>query len=246
MLETNTLLFFALVAAGAVVQTVTGFALGLIIIAGVTVLDIAEISFSAAVISIITFVNTVVALRNNRRHIDFDYLKWISLGLVPVLVAGVILLEYLSSKYYNFLQTLLGIVIIGAGIMLMITPAPYKEKSSNTATTLCGVLGGLIAGLYSAGGAPLAYYMYRQPVELNVVRATLLAIFAISTFWRTLVVAAAGHIDGRVLVTAGASIPVVVIVTVVTSRFVHQIPDRFVRRLVFVLLIGVGAFLILR
>ncbi len=246
MLETNTLLFFALVAAGAVVQTVTGFALGLIIIAGVTVLDIAEISFSAAVISIITLVNTVVALRNNRRHIDLGYVKWISLGLVPVLVAGVVLLEYLSAKYYNFLQTLLGIVIIGAGIMLMITPAPYEEKSSNTATTLCGVLGGLIAGLYSAGGAPLAYFMYRQPVDLNVIRATLLAVFAISTFWRTLVVAVAGHVDSRVLVTAGASIPVVVIATVVTGRFVHHIPDRLVRRLVFILLIGVGAFLILR
>jgi uncharacterized protein len=246
MLETNTLLFFALVAMGAVVQTVTGFALGLVIIAGVTAMDIAEISFSAAVISLITFVNTIVALRNNRRHIDVDYVKWISLGLVPFLVAGVVLLDYLSSKYYSFLQTLLGLVIIGAGIMLMITPAPYEEKSSSMATAFCGVLGGLIAGLYSAGGAPLAYYMYRQPVELNVVRSTLLAVFAISTFWRTVVIAVAGHVDTRVLVTAGASIPVVVIVTVVTGRFVHLIPDQFVRRLVFVLLIIVGAFLILR
>ena len=246
MLETNTLVFFALVAAGAVVQTVTGFSLGLIIIAGVTVLNIAEISFSAAVISLITFVNTIVALRNNRRHIDFNYVKRISLGLVPVLVVGVILLDYLSAKYYNFLQILLGIVIIGAGIMLMITPAAYKEKSSNTATTLCGILGGLVAGLYSAGGAPLAYHLYRQPVELNVIRATLLAIFAISTFWRTLVVAVAGHIDSRVLVTAATSIPVVIVVTVVTGRFVHHIPDRIVRRLVFILLIVVGAFLIVR
>lgn len=246
MLEINTLLFFALVATGAVVQTVTGFALGLIIIAGVTVLDIADISFSAAVISIITFTNTIVALRSNHRFIDFNYVKWISLGLVPVLVAGVILLDYLSAKYYDFLQTLLGIVIIGAGIMLMITPAAYKEKSSNTATTVCGVLGGLIAGLYSAGGAPLAYYMYRQPIELNVIRATLLAIFAISTFWRMLVVTVAGHVDSRVLVTAAASIPVVVLVTMVTGRFVHHIPDRIVRRLVFMLLIVVGAFLILR
>ena len=72
MLDTNTLLFFALVAAGAIVQTVTGFALGLIIIAGVTVLGISEISLSAAGISLMTFINTIVALRHNRCHIDVD------------------------------------------------------------------------------------------------------------------------------------------------------------------------------
>ncbi|MBQ73992.1 MAG: hypothetical protein CMQ20_03075 [Gammaproteobacteria bacterium] len=246
MIETNTLLFFALVVFGAVVQTVTGFALGLIIIAGVTVLGIAEISFSAAVISMIALANVLVALRASRHHIDLEYVKWVSVGLVPAMLIGVILLEFLSTQYYDFLQVLLGVVIICAGVMLMITPAAFEKKSPKPVRALCGMLGGVMAGLYSAGGPPLAYFMYRQPIELNAIRATLLATFAISTLWRTLVVAVAGHIDSRVLITAATSIPIVIVATLVTGRFMHHIPDLFVRRLVFVLLIGAGAFLVVR
>ena len=246
MPEINILLFLVLVAGGALVQTITGFAMGLLIIAGVTALDIAEISFSAAVISIISLTNTAVALRHNHRHIDTHYLKWVSIALIPVMVGGFILLNYLSTGYYNMLKVLLGIVIISAGVMLMITPAPYRNQSPKLAICSCGVLGGLIAGLYSAGGAPLAYFMYRQPIELNVVRSTLLAIFAISTLWRTVLAAVAGHLDSSVLIVAGVSIPVVVLVTMLTGRVVHHVPDKLVRRLVFILLIGVGIFLIAR
>ena len=246
MIETNTLLFFALVAFGAVVQTVTGFALGLIIIAGVTVLGIAEISFAAAVISFVALANVLVALRASRHHIDLEYVKWVAIGLVPFMLVGVIFLEFLGTQYYNFLKVLLGVVIICAGVMLMITPAAYEKESPKPIRTLCGMLGGVMAGLYSSGGPPLAYFMYRQPIELNTIRATLLAIFAISTLWRTFVVAVAGHIDSQVLITAATSIPVVIVATLVTGKFMYLIPDRLVRRLVFFLLMGTGVFLVVQ
>ena len=108
------------------------------------------------------------------------------------------------------------------------------------------MLGGVMAGLYSSGGPPLAYFMYRQPIELNTIRATLLAIFAISTLWRTFVVAVAGHIDSQVLITAATSIPIVIVATLVTGKFMHLIPDRLVRRLVFFLLMGTGVFLVVQ
>ncbi len=246
MPEINIILFLVLVAGGALVQTITGFAMGLIIIAGVTALDIAEISFSAAVISFISLANATVALRHNHRHIDFHYLKWVSVGLVPLLAVGFVLLDYFSSRYYELLKVFLGFVIIGAGVMLMMTPAPYKNKSSKLAIGSCGVLGGLIAGFYSAGGAPLAYFMYRQPIELNVIRSTLLAIFAVSTFCRSIIAGIGGHLNAGVLMVAAVSIPLVVVVTVLTGRIVHLVPDKLVRRLVFILLIGVGSFLIAR
>ena len=132
------MLFFALVALGAVVQTTTGFAMGLIIIAGVTAFEIADISFSAAVVSFISLSNTLIALRHNRRDIDFHYLKWISVGLVPVLIGGVVLLEFLSDQYNDALRILLGVVIIGAGVSLMIAPEPYKEGSSRLSIASCG------------------------------------------------------------------------------------------------------------
>lgn len=246
MPEINILLFLTLVAIGAVVQTITGFAMGLIIIAGVTALDVADISFSAAVISFISLANTVVALRQSHRHVDLYYLKWITAGMVPFLIVGFLLLEFLSNQYYSSLKTFLGIVIISGGIMLMITPSPFNEVSSRSSIGFTGVLGGIIAGLYSAGGAPLAYFMYRQPLELIIIRSTLLGVFAVSTICRSMIAGVAGHIDKSVLSTTAIAIPVVVIVTMLTGRVLHLIPDKLVRRVVFILLIGVGSFLIVR
>jgi uncharacterized membrane protein YfcA len=86
--------------------------------------------------------------------------------------------------------------------------------------------------------------MYRQPIELNVIRASLLAIFAISTSFRTVSITVAGQVDQEILVLAALSVPIVVFVTLLTTKFSQVIPDIFLRRLVFVILISLGLFLI--
>ena len=52
-IEITTFLFLAVVVLGALVQTITGFAMGLVTMAGIAVLGIADIAFSAAVVSFI-------------------------------------------------------------------------------------------------------------------------------------------------------------------------------------------------
>ncbi len=244
MSETDTILFLALVAVGAGVQTTTGFAMGLIIMGGVTALGLAEIEFTAAVVSLISLLNTMVALRHTHRSIDFRYFRRVCLGMIPMLICGVLLLEYLSRESYTLLRTFLGVVIISAGTLMMLKPAPWSRRSSGLAATAVGSAGGIIGGLYSAGGAPLAYFMYRQPIDIIVIRATLLSIFALSTAGRTAAIGVAGHLTGEVLFVAALSVPLVVVVTLVTGRFTKYIPDMLVRRVAFVLLILIGGFLI--
>lgn len=245
MSDLHTLMFLLLVAIGAAVQTTTGFAMGLIIMGGVTALGLAEIEFTAAVVSLISLVNTVVALRHTHRSIDFRYFRYVCFGMIPLLIGGVIVLEFLSRESYTLLKMLLGVVIIVAGTMLMVKPAPWSRPSGGLAATLVGSAGGLIAGMYSAGGAPLAYFMYRQPIDIMVIRATLLSIFALSTTGRTLVVGVAGHLTAEVIIMAALAVPLVIVVTMVTGRFIRYIPDTLVRRAAFMLLILIGGSLIL-
>ncbi len=140
-------ILLVLVAFGAMVQTITGFAMGLMIIAGVAALDLISISFAAAVISLISLLNTVIALRHTHRHINREFLVSISVGLTPFLVLGVVVLEFLSRDFYHWLRTILGIVIIAAGLMLMITPKPYASTSKRWVSVGVGSVGGVIAGL---------------------------------------------------------------------------------------------------
>ena len=59
-IEINTILFLAVVALGAVVQSDTGFAMGLVTMVGITVLGVADIAFSAAVVSFISMAIAVL------------------------------------------------------------------------------------------------------------------------------------------------------------------------------------------
>ena len=70
-IEINIIWFLAVVALGAVIQTITGFAMGLVTMAGIAVLGVADIAFSAAVVSFISMANTSIGLRQGFRQGDW-------------------------------------------------------------------------------------------------------------------------------------------------------------------------------
>lgn len=244
-MELETLVIFLLIVAiAAAIQTITGFALGLVLVAMTTAVDLVEIRYSAAVIALISMSHTVLALRRNYRQVQVEILKPLVLGLLPSLLAGYLLLEYLSQDSDIILRYILGTMVIVAGSMMMAKPTVSTVQSKSWVSLLVGLLGGIFGGLYSAAGAPIAYYMYRQPLTIISIRATLLAIFFVSTSVRSLISGVSGHLTIAVLATALLSLPVVIITTLVVERFLPAIPDRSIRILVFVLLILIGLSLL--
>lgn len=220
--------------------------MGLIIMGGVTAFHVAGIAFSAAVVSIVSMVNTAMALRSTYKFVDKVYWRSLVTGLLPMIVVGVFVLHYMSSGFYQVLKVMLGIVIISAGGLLMWKPAPFAQRTPASLVTAIGGIGGLISGVYGAGGAPLAWLMYRQPMEVNRVRATLLATFLVSTSGRTATIAITGQLSRSILLMALGSVPVVIITTLTITRLAHRVPDKLVRKAVFVLLVLLGASLIVR
>ncbi|MBT4162728.1 MAG: sulfite exporter TauE/SafE family protein [Gammaproteobacteria bacterium] len=241
--EINTILFLAVVVLGTVVQTVTGFAIGLVTMAGVAVFGVADIAFAAMVISFISMANALAALRKGYRHVEWPYVCWVLAGVVPAMIVGLVLLTYLSEHYYVVLKLILGTVIVLAGSMLMIAPSPFEQRSRPTSAVACGVAGGLIAGLYSAGGAPIAYFMYRQPLAIDTIRFSLLATFAGITAARITMITASGQLTMDVLKVSLIAVPLVIVVTLLSSKYLLDLPDRMVRVIVFLVLMGVGGFL---
>ena len=243
-IEINTIWFLAVVALGAVVQTITGFAMGLLTMAGITLLGIADIAFAAAVVSFISMANTGVGLRKNYGQVDWTYLKRISVTFLPAMAIALTLLTYLSSHFYELLKLMLGVVVIVAGSVLMISPKPYARKSGPIGLSLIGLLGGTIGGLYSAGGGPIAYFMYRQPIDLSVIRASLLAVVGLSTLARTIMISVSGLMSWEILLVSALAVPLVILVTLWVSLYLHHIPEKFVRRVVYLVLLSVGGFLV--
>ena len=96
-IEINTILFLAVVALGVVVQTITGLAMELVTMVSITLLGVADIAFSAAVVSFISMANSSIGLRKGYRQVDWDYMKWIGITFLPVMAIALALLTCLSE-----------------------------------------------------------------------------------------------------------------------------------------------------
>ena len=244
MLEFSTVCFLFLVVIGTFVQTVSGFALGLVIILGATILDIEQITFSAAVISLISLVNSGVALRTSYGNIDRSYFYYLCGALFLGLLIGVILLIYLSDVGYFVLRVLLGFVVIIAGILLLFRPTSKLARSGKLSSFLFGFAGGVFSGLFSTGGSAWAYFLYRQPLNHEIIRATLLAVLAFSCITRTIMITFTGQMTMNIVFTSLLSLPIVVLITEVTNRNLEHIPSAMVRKLVVGSMSMAGLFLI--
>ena len=157
MNEQSILIFLCAIAVGAYIQTVTGFAMGLIIMGITASLQLVPISFIAAVISLTGLTNVVLAVYKEHRHIHWQLIRTLTIGFIPALIVGILLLYYLDKTATLLLQLLLGGVIMLGGVLLMLKPYPNKEPSSPFFTLLAGASSGIMGGLFSTSAPPLIY-----------------------------------------------------------------------------------------
>ena len=240
------IIFLSIVAFAAVTQTVTGFAMGLIIVALSTALGIMTILEVTAIISIISLVNIVLVLRGSVARINKSLLGLIALGLVPGLMLGFIWLDEFAGVWQAGLKMLLGIMVMTAGLSMMLRPAAWPRPSGGAVTVATGFLGGLFGGLYSAAGAPIAYLTYRQPLEIQVIRSTLLAVFFLSTSLRAGIGTVYGHFTETVLLQTVLALPLVMAISIALKPALQRLPEAWVRRWVFLVLQTVGLWPIIQ
>lgn len=238
-------LFLIAVALGSYVQTVTGFAIGLIVMGTASTLDLAPIPFCATVVCFLSFWNGLIALRRNHATVNWKITAIVLIGAMPTMIGGVCLLNYLSQFATSTIKLVLGIVVIAGGCLLVLKPNVRKGLEPSWSFLLSGVVAGGLGGLFSTGGPPLVYHLYRQPISINIIRTTLLAIFLILSFSRIVVVGFQGQIDAEVIKYCLLSIPVVTLFTLVGDRYPPPLSDMNRRRFAFFLLIIVGGSLAL-
>ena len=237
--------FLLLLAVGAYVQTVTGFALGLVVMGAVTVFGLAPIAFSAVIVSISSLSNALLALRGDRQHVHWPTVLISLAALLPAMVGGIALLTQLSGSSVHTLRLVLGGFILVSGVLLMLKPHPRPQLAGAVPTFIAGAFAGLFGGLFSTAGPPLVYHLYRQPLTVRVIRASLLAVFAVATTWRVAVVAVAGEISREMLWISLLALPMVLGSTALARRFRPPLSDLTMRRLAFGLLMLLGLLLVL-
>ncbi len=240
-------IFFLLVivAVGTYCQSVTGFGMGIIVMGVNSGVDLVPVATAAALVSLVTLANSAVSLRGNFHHIDWAAIRMVMIGILPAVIGGVLLLDYLSEQASDLLQLLLGGIIVFSGILFAARPKQLTERSTNQSFLVSGVLSGLSGGLFGMAGPPVIFHFYRQPMALIAIRNMLLLVFALTAIARTLFVAYQGQLGLEIWTLTGLSIPLVAIVTYLVKRHPPPLSPSAMRRIVFVMMIALGLYLVL-
>lgn len=236
--------FLGSVFVGSYVQAVTGFAMGMIVIAVVGASGLIPLPVLTAAASLITMVNVVLALKGHTQSIDRRIFLWLGAGQIPAISVGVWLLTRLDQDARSMLELLLGLFITIGCLSMMIRPRPLTRPSPGWACLAAGIAGGVVGGMFSASGPIVGWFNYRQPLPLMVIRATLLCSFALTTSTRTLVVGVQGGLTAEVLTLSAVAIPLVVAGTWLGRELPPPLAENTLKQSAFALLLLMGVWII--
>lgn len=124
------LAILATIALGSYFQTVTGFGLGIIVIGLTVSLNLVSLNVIAAVVSIVTLFNCLVALMGKPLLGELKILVVLVIGIIPGVSLGVFLLGELSESATHILRALLGAMVLFAGLSFMFKPKTRTQRST--------------------------------------------------------------------------------------------------------------------
>lgn len=236
--------FLLCVAVATSAQSVTGFAMALILLGLCGLFEVAPLPDVANVATVLSLVSAAVALRGTRRAIDWPMLRTTGTGSVIGVALGVFLLGWLQSNVVVLLRLLLGITVVACALVVLFRAEPLPRRSPGWTFGLFGMLSGVLGGLFSASGPPLVYHFYRQPLALEPLRDTLVAALAVSSALRLAMVLASGQFGTAALGLCVVATPLAAALTWWLRRHPPPWPRRHVLVLVCALLLATGAGLI--
>lgn len=234
------LLFLFLVALATYAQTMTGFAFGLVLLGLAGLFDIAPLPVMSNVVSILALINAVVTIGRTRPYVNWQMLHPALLSSFLGVGLGVMALQWMTHDFAVVLHVLLGLTIVVCAFMLIRNSRRRTQASGRTSFVMVGALSGLLGGLFSSGGPPMVYHLYRQPLPLATVRSTLLVFFALMAAVRLTLVTISGAIDMETVFMSLSALPVVIILTWLIRRYANMDAVVLIRRLVFFLLLSAG------
>ena len=232
--------FLACAAFATAVQNVTGFALVLVLLGLTGVFDLVPLTDAANVATVLGLTHGFVALRGRARSVDWPALWRTASGTVFGVASGVFLLAWLSGNAVLVLRLLLGAVVIACALLVLRPVHALRQPSSRASFFVTGLLSGVLGGLFAASGPPLVYQFYRQPMTLDAVRDTLVALLAVGSSLRLLMVVGSGQFGMASVGLSALAVPVVLGVAWWMKRHPPPWQRATVLRMVSVLLVITG------
>lgn len=222
------------------VQGVTGFGSGLTAIPLLClIMDVRD----AVPLSILSGLAITTTMAWQLRHLlDRRKIQPLLLGSLPGIVVGTLLLKFADPVLMN---RLLGLLLIGISLYNLIA----KPRPLNLHLVwgyIAGFFSGSITASVGAGGPPVIIYTTLTDWKKDEIKATLTGFFVLNGYLTAAVHAASGIITEYTLGCFALTLPCVILGTFAGAHLSSRINRRTYLKIVYVLLMGLGALMLNR
>ena len=246
MLLETLLPMFVLLGLATLLQTLSGFGFGLMVVSSFTLFNIMPLTATTFLVCFLSLFNSISLVIKSREHINTRAFRIIVISGIPFMILGYALLEYLSEQTASWLNIILGFAILSCCALLLIKRKHTAPSGKAYGFSIAGALGGLLGGLFSTFGPPVVFQCYRQQWPINQIRITLLAVFSVTAAIRLAIIPFGTLPSQGTLLLTVCAIPVVVIFTRIGRLLAAKVDASFVRLLALLMLTASGATLIIK
>ena len=219
-----------------IMQTLSGFGFGLLVVASFTLLDVLPLTATTFLVSLLGLVNSTTVVVKNRSTVKVPELKLMLYTGIPLMLLGFILLEYMSAHLTQFLNFILGISIFLCCGLMLIGRDRANKQSGRGSFLIAGGVSGLLGGLFSTSGPPLVFQCYKQAWSIEAIRSTLLAVFTIGGLVRVGIALFGTLPELDIMFLIAAAIPLVLLVTQFARKLTPYVDAKWIRIIAIALL----------
>jgi len=240
-LSTSNLFFILLIIfVASIVRGFNGFGFSAISVSGLSfILPTIEI---VPIILILEVLISIFMIPYVWNKIDWKFVFQVLTGIVIGSPIGLYLLKFLPQ---DITHIIICIIIIFFSILLM---KGYSNKKINNISVkvFTGGVSGIINGLATLGGMPVALLLLITSVQPAIIRGSLAALFFLTDIYAFLLSFFAGIVD---LTTIYRTIPLIIILPLgvfIGNKFFVKSKEKTYRKVVFYFLIAISIFGIFR
>jgi uncharacterized membrane protein YfcA len=185
---------------------------------------------------------TIVLLVQLRTHLEFKKIYPLLVGAALGIPVGVFFLKRLNR---DMILWTLGIFLIAYSLYSLFFKSSRGRIRERWAC-LFGFFGGCLGAAFGPSGPAVIVYTSLQAWNKDEIKATLQGFFVVSGLMIVCAHAISGVTTLPVLRFYGVSLPALILGTYVGSYFYGMIGEQWYRRVMFILLAFLGAFMIYR
>ena len=174
--------------------------------------------------------------------IDWNFVSKILFGIIIGSPVGLLLLKYLDPEITHLF---ICVMIIFFSFLLM-QGYSNQKINNNFGKFLTGALSGILNGLTTLGGMPVALFLLVTSIQPAIIRGSLAALFFLTDIYAFILSFFAGIVD---VTTIFRTIPLILILPIgvfIGNKFFVKSQEETYRKVVFYFLIVISLFGILR